>query len=1502
MYAANNAYHCSARDMLQIIYAALDIPLNLTKPSSFVVLGPLSRVQRWKTRYRSLAKYLLLLDQDEDPLTRAPARSSLPHVSNAEHQATNTEVRVLEYCISEVERTRERWQEASVESVQAITAAMIRIVTNLCITASAIVALSNARDRRVVALEVSTDKLIQAFVSTLSKLQTEQYKIDGVLETCARNLPDLRAYSEFGITMFRRSGLGMLSRHLSRALANRVEIKQSFYTEDDDFMDIDNREDSQTTLDMASNEHDVPRHADQAETDVAALRASTSSYLYLIAALIDEKPGNETQIPTQFVDHVRDSSANDLLHSRQFVRSLLHSGLQLSKADCLNLLERLSDALVAPRAREHNSSEVANGMLVEFLIGTSLIWGPNERDPKAKELYENIEDMYTYYVKGLEKGGIRRSPHLQAVVASLLHGLLKHHPNFEQDPKLPSVRTTLFQLLFESEITVKYHIAERLPSMFEDFVLTEHDKILQDVDDNLPSEDDGLEGISLRLLVLSKLASRWHTLLRSSIYRIFATAGSVKQAAHHAQRCIFDVAIARGIASSQQLFQLFAPQILFTWLDRDRGNKIASIPYLTFDYSSLAALVRDVEAEAVGQAMMFGRQEEIEYLARLLGTTTVNLLCKNMGKAAAYTISWDTCKGSSRNKAEPSYANLLREIVGRETYYRLVQTQFPQVLAYIVQTCDQEERVGRSLEKRPPLTPAAKLLSEMLNISHSSQDYNPGIEPSFNAFYLPDQLERLCRRTGYVLDDFLSPSTFTYVMRTLLDRIHPALGSLYARSMIRKIRIIIALAGPVAYEGYPLQMALQSLRPFLSDMQCTEDTAGIMQHLFERGSQYLRQHLNFVTGIGLSTLISIRAFLGQGQDSTTQHSQQVSTRNTATKFHLWLTGYLQAHAEAISLTERSSSVRAFRSIITAASQVRAEGNSIRDSDESRLLLEILRDVQSGRRLLNKTSREVALTLLCQNFKLAGTAREDVLGQDHEAVEYAGLVWESCRGSNVGEGYLLWAARVLGRAFGARGEIKQTASASLRLIPADQSPRAPLGKISKETIIKEIVDLFYSDERQEVSLAENAIRYLIARLPKNERQYETEVYNAIPDAIGNALVLFISDPSVPDSIPKEALEVAAAPTKHKSVAIWVRDLAISLCAVAPDDPILGALPAVLHGIEHMAERLFPYILHLVLLFEYEGERRVRVILSAAALTWFHNCSHQSAPYVRIIIQAILYLRSQPVPKEATRTDRDRWLEVDFLEASRAAATCAMYRSALLFAETSSGQLAVKSASRRSSIMVPSPRLPTDLQLAIYKNLDEPDSFYGIDRDYNLTAVLDRLDYEGDGVKGLIFRGARLDSQMRRQNELDISDTRGTFRSLVMLNMNSITHSLLANDHFRDKGNDAVDTTLHTARKLGQWDIKAPDSNHTESATLFKAFQGLHLAKTMGQAREVFKKELLVTMNYLTDRDSSSIPTNTRLRTLAALTEADEVLRADNPDYLLDVWDHMRAREKWMLAGQ
>jgi ataxia telangiectasia mutated family protein len=1491
-----NAHHCEARDVLTLLGACLDRPFVPPSSAPFLVLGPISQAKIQSSRNTYLERYLLLLEDREEYQALPP---TIPEVSNSvatKHLTTQLETRLLEFCHSEIEKTIDRWREGARKNSQSFTSDMLRIITSSCIVFSALCGLSDMEHQRVRMLEAKVDNLADTISNSLVK-ETEQYKVDAVIESFATSLPEIQHLPELDQSYFRRTGVFTLAMHLSRALVGRNEFRQSFLV-DDGFMDVDEDRNSQGAGGNSNPHSDVPRHDIQAATDAAALRATCLAYCHLVSSISADSYDREC-IPPSFVDYITSIHEAELIRCRPFIKALFSSRLRLPKVSCLQLVERVSEALIHPLAREYNSSEVANTIVLDVLIGVTADLDLAATDKETQDLYQAVQELYSFYIKEIEKIGVRRSVELQKTLADFLHGLLEHNPDFAKGSRAPSVRTSLFELLQQGEVAVKYHIADRLPRIFEYFVLPEHEKILQDIDDSLPSDIHWKEGLAIRLLSLSKLASRWHTLLRQGVYRIFATAGSVDHATEHAKRCIQDVAKTRDLGSSQMLFRLFAPQIIFTWLDRKR--KFSEIPYLAFDYASLEALIRDIESEAVGQAIMLGLQSELDYLAQILGTSVPAMLQRNIGKAAAYTISWDTCKGSARNRSDASNAMLLREMVGHEQYATLIQAHFPTVLGYILQTVDQEERVTKPLEKRTAFAGPAKALAEMNKISHSSQKFELGIEPSFNAYYLIDQLERLCRRTGDDPARFWRPQVYTFTMRMLLDRLHPSLGSLHARSIIRKIRILVALAGEVAFTGYALEMALQSLRPFITDMQCAEDTLGIVQYLFDHGMEYLLSNLSFVTGIGLSILISIRVFLGSSQESTTQESQHTATMDKAERFHKWLTQYLEKYADTIPVTkENADLVRAFRLIITAASRIRAEGNSFKGSEESRLLLQILDDVRSNRRLLNNTSREVALDLLCRNFQPAVSAWDDVLGSDAAVAKYAPQVWESCQRSNIGDGYLLWAARVLGRAFSAHGEVRRKVNQSRPWIITDRSAKSSHGRTSREAIIETMLGLFSSNDCKEASLAETTTRLLILRLPSYV--YADEVTNRIPKHIAEALNLQVVTESVArTAVSVEELKRNALPAAGKPVSTWIRDLAVSLCHFAPHDPILSSLAKLLLGINAMAPALFPYILHLVLLEEYDGDRRVRQAISEALSIWLSDCDTLTAPYVRILINAILYLRSQPVPKEITRVDRDQWLEVDYLKAARAAGVCGMYRSALLFAETSSGQPIVKQASRRSSLLIKPPSIPLDVQLLIYKNLDEPDSFYGVDRGYSLSTVLDRLDHEADGIKSLLFRGARLDSQIRHSDATQPSDSRGFIKSLIHLNMNNITHTLLSSEQFHDIGDDAIESTLHAARKLGQWDIKAPEGNHSESSTLFKAFQGLHYAPDLSSAKSHLDGQLLTTMKSIAGGDKST-SIKSYLRTLAALTESDEIINTPRPDQLLDVWDKLKSRESWMRAGE
>ncbi|KAF2489805.1 hypothetical protein BU16DRAFT_566907 [Lophium mytilinum] len=1499
-YAEPNSLNCNSRDVLRLIAACLDRPSLPASGSSFAVLKPIGTAWLHAQSCRKLTDYLLLFDESLPFQSKLDIESFASDV-NASQPTSHlliTEARVFDFLVSELEKTQQKWRLWTTESPQSVTQNMLRIVATLGFVCSALCYTgSPSQIRRVQKLEPMLEAFLRSFSSLFSRRLDDKYKLDTVLHVFAQAAPDINQITSLDPKHFRESGIGAFASHMSKALETQKALMESFYTEDIDFMDIDDGPDSQMTDETSTRDRHVSRHDLTASTSLESLRSSCSAYLSLIACVVRSPMDEETYniIPPGFVNYLTSISPADLLHCRQFVSALISGPGRLQKATCQALLDHIGAEVM--RQNEYQTSEVAEGMVLELLIGTESLWTDGgSKDAATVDLYATGQDFYEWFLGGYDEFGWAKSTNLQIGIANLCLCLSRSQPEFAQSLSLPSVRTSLFMLLADSDIPVQYHIAQCLPDMFNNFVLATHDSVFADIHESLPNKDRP-EDIAIRLLVLSRLGSSWHTLLRRCVYLIFETAGLFESAMAHATRCISNVSESIKLGSSQELFRIFAPQMIYSWLKT--GKKFADIPFLAFNYDTLLDLIEDVEDEAFGQSMMFAKEDELEYLAKLSKQSIQEGLKRNFAKAAAYSISWDTCSRNGNNKT-PSNDARLQTLLEREQYSQLFHWHFPRIVGIVIYSMDNEDLLEKRLAKRPPYINTSNALKEIKTTSHSSQDLPEGIAPAFTAKYLSDQIERLCRRVSMDPVSFWTAEIFVFVMRMLLDRIHPALGSLHACSIIRKIRVLVGLAGPIALDGYPLQMTLQSLRPFLTDSQCAEDTLGVMQYLFERGKPFLSSQLSFVTGIGLSILTSIRVFLGSTQESTTQESQYQATMDRAKTFHSWFTAYLESYSA--STQSSKSLLKAFKSIIRAASQTRIEGNANAGTAESRLLQELLDDERSERSLLSGPSREIAFNLLCQNFQPPKSMQDDIMGTDEQAVRFAPQVWQSCQRAGVGDGYLIWAARVLGRAFGAHGELER----GLRVASIERSGSYTLKKYrfrnSRAAIFHSLAELLLSDDRKEMGLAESTIRLTLTKTKTAEQQSELDqiLPQALSEYISTALTLplLYTNPTRHKD-PHSTVKTMAHPAPGKTASLWIRDLTVNLCEIASQDPLLGSLSDILQGIEGYPEKLFPFILHLVLHQEFDGQRSVRDAISRACLSWFEGRSQATVPYIKTLIRGILYLRTQPVPHEITREDRDRWLDINYLKAAEAATTCGMYKTALLFAETHAAPH-VRS-SRRSSTL-PQSSIPTQLQFTIYRNLDEPDSFYGVEEEPSLPSILSRLDYENNGIKSLLFRGALMDSQMRQTNSVDPTDSRGMIKSFIILNLNSVTHHLLSNEQFHNTGPEVVNNTLHTARKLEQWDIRAPQTNHSEASTIFKAFQGLHYASDSATARTALDSQLLATIGNLVGRENSSGTMKASLRTLAVLAEVDDCITASDPDQLTDAWSQMQSRLGWMQNGQ
>jgi len=358
---------------------------------------------------------------------------------------------------------------------------------------------------------------------------------------------------------------------------------------------------------------------------------------------------------------------------------------------------------------------------------------------------------------------------------------------------------------------------------------------------------------------------------------------------------------------------------------------------------------------------------------------------------------------------------------------------------------------------------------------------------------------------------------------------------------------------------------------------------------------------------------------------------------------------------------------------------------------------------------------------------------------------------------------------------------------------------------------------------------------------------------------------------------------------------MQDLALALIASASDDPILPALSTVLLRVVGIAERMLPFIIHLVLVREIGSKQIVRHELSEVFKNWFKAPPQPHAAEIRLLINTILYLRTQPLPQEATKADRDNWLDVDYAIAAEAATNAGMYKSALLFIEICS--------SRRSRV---SRRLvfaePTDLLMKIFKQIDDPDSFYGVQQPASLSHVMDRLDYEGDGFKSLLFHGAQFDGMMRTREKLRGKDSKGIVNALSLVNLNSISLSVLQGHQQSGIVGDSTKQIYRTARTLEQWDIPAPSGQKGEEATIFKTFQAINKNSDLLTIQQSIDTAFIDTLSQLIGGNIRGPSLHSLLRTLAILTEIDECMSVRNSEELEELWNRFQSRLPWMSAGR
>ncbi|RYP67295.1 hypothetical protein DL771_007313 [Monosporascus sp. 5C6A] len=1267
----------------------------------------------------------------------------------------------------------------------------------------------------------------------------------------------------------------------SAALRKRASSQLSSHHED--FMDIDDEfRTEKSRPNTTSDTIEISRQDSMSFSNAASFYVETTQRLHLMDILFQDR-GQVGLVPRSFLDDFLTASDEEILSCRYFMKELFCSDLIINPDDAIRVIERVG-SLIGRAA--FTSCEVALNLCLDLMDGFMPMWSDGE-----SELCSPVGDLYSYFLKaGLSNNLL--SPKVQMSLSRLLLHLTQADEKFLESLKMPTATTSLLNMLENGSIPVKFYIGSRLPTMFGRYILKIHDEVFVDVLKRLPIHSDFIEGIALRLFVLAELAREWPTLLRRCVYHIFETPGNVAASKPHATHCLRRVSDSLKLDNPRILFDLFAPQLIYTWLDE---FSVETIPFEIFGFDRLEELLERAQSEVIALMVMRGQGSSMVDLATWLGVDLKQLLVDNFSKVIAYSMAHDI--SIPKTEHYQSGESRVWKILGRETFVERIYINFVDIIGLFFSLIDQENPVENSWAKDEAFTYAAKTMEEIKECGHSDVVLLPNQQPMFRAKYLTREISLLCSRTEYEMPSLWTPALVAAVARRLFNGIHHALGPLHSCAVLRKIRVLVCLAGPHAFESYPLQMLLHSIRPLITNSECADDALGLSRYLLTRGSKELSQSPSFVAGYALSTLASLRAFFETSQSSTTQESQFKATMSKAQQFHTWFRKYLDDYESPLlkSKTQRD----AFRTITQSAANIRTSGNAERDTHESRLLLAIFQDEISGLRLLNEPSRRLAMEMLCGKFQIPASVTVDIVGSDQSAKELATAVWRSCQAEGLSDEYLAWAGRVVGRAFAASGYIDQDL---LRESELSQFRKAALGEFASEQgILNLLRSLTTESDGRTSGLAESALRTIISEATSED---VNDLLAACQKVLSHQ-ILVASDWAPYRAPPSDNLPVAPvledqvfSKEAFKDVK-WAQHITVYLVQAFPASIILHALSPILDNIIGFAQKAFPYILHLVLLFERDGHQSVRRKLSATLQAWFQLDSQVAVENMTLLMNAILYLRTQRLPGESSIADRAQWLDIDIPSIAAAATKCGMFKTALLFVELANSE--TSRASRRSSAI--RAQESTDLLMNIFENIDDPDTYYGLSQTSSLSNVLARLEYEKDGSKSLAFRGAQYDSHIRRRDTQAANiDSQSLVGTLNNLGLSGLSHSLLQTQQRLDGSLAAVDSTFNTARRLEIWNLPAPTSTDNPSVTLYKAYQRCYQATDLDAARKAIYTGFSQTVRNLVRADLGPSRLRHSLGAVAALTEFDDALSASDSAQLTELLTSFSSRSGWMKSGR
>lgn len=1196
-----------------------------------------------------------------------------------------------------------------------------------------------------------------------------------------------------------------------------------------------------------------------------------------------------SELAVALTDFILGLSADDVLILRSDILEWMDDNVYLTAKDTTRLLQHVAQTCL--QGYEYERNEVALCFCLKVLRNTQFTWLTTD----DVELSDSASDIYSWFIKKILGRGLASDEVLHSI-SQLLDTLMQRKPKYGTDLNLPSPRTSLFGILKTAASSLRFRLIGSLETLFDGYVLSEHAVIFDDIVDCLPTDPEDEAGIAVRLYTLAKLGSRWRTVLRQAVYHVFETAANVPTCIFLARKSLHIVA--KEVDSQftpAKLLHLFAPQLFFTWLEQ---GTIDTIPYSAFGFESLRALVFTERQELVAQTVMRCNLNAQQMLTKLLETTWRDLVEENFSKSWVYAVASDTESSRTGSEAGPA-EDLLRDQLKDGTYRELCQRHFPEAVAYLILSLSDDRGFDKVISHGDHYREYRQIAETIHQKGYSNAVHPSRQQPSFRAKYLLQILLKLCLNAGLDSGSIWTPSLLTFVYRKLFNDAESALGPLHVAGIIRRLRIIIILGKSPVFHGYPLEMLLHNLRPYLTNFQCAEDTIGLFWFLLENGTGHLEHRLSYLTGLSVSIFASLSVFVKQSQESTTQESQFVSTMSKALEFRKWLGRYL----ESLNTSNLDSiSAARYRNIIKEAKDVSQTGTNSKHEHEGRLIHYILLDQSAMNPLVSRNLFELIIRHLSKDFRKVQDTSDDILSESDDVVKSATVLWSTVHRIETEKSFLTWAGAVIGRAYALRGpKISGHLVDSIRTHRQEAVGTSLKTTDSSQAILKHIADMLWNTKSMAASIAEDTICHVLGAMTKPERKsilLEVTDWTNLTDLVFEDMPC--PAPTMPDT-ENLGLDAVCNLQLFKDAKTWAAAVGQYIVKENSSNVFLNGLLRLLNAHSDFSAKVLPFIVHLIL--HEHAENPKHEVRSSLSQIFAHVLSHyEELPndFVCIALDTILYLHRCAYPHETTPFRRQSWLDIDADQAAAAALSCGTPHTALLMLEICQSEKTFQAygsrTSRRSSVRDSS--VDPGLTSKIFRAVDDDDFFYAAHQTYDISGIMAKLRHEGHGDRLLSMQGAAFDSAMKSFGSETTMKRKGddVVSALCLANLNGIafvTQQYAASGMAKEEEGSFGASLLN----INQWDVSLPEGRDMYSTLTNSLMSNIQTFQRKTDVLSSLNDCLFKLTSALHPKGTDKKQMSLELSGLASLSDIQLLVCSDTGDQLEQAWTQVTTDRPW-----